>query len=217
VVVNHCVHAYSLTDFVEELVKKPPHLARRLAIAEDGRRESPMQLTAHFNRVDILEMLLRFDRSLGYHVGTTPPLVIAAFRGHVEFARKLLEYCPDAPYRRTDQNGQGQTCLHEAVVHQRMKFVKFILEKDSKLWNLVNMQDDSGHTALHLAVQKCDSKMVRVLLGHPHVDVTVHDQWRAAAIWKLYVKAEEEIREVKTVNWVSMPSTNLTIPLFKYI
>jgi hypothetical protein len=35
--------------------------------------------------------------------------------------------------------------------------------------------------------------------------------------WKLYVKAEEEIREVKTVNWVSMPSTNLTIPLFKYI
>jgi len=50
-VVNNRPCIYLLTDFVEELVGRRSNIAKDLAIQEDKKKGSPMQLTAHFNRV----------------------------------------------------------------------------------------------------------------------------------------------------------------------
>ena len=148
--------------------------------------------------------MLEFDRSLGYQISTDgiPLLHTAAERGHVTVARALLEHCPDAPYC----NNKGRTCLHIAVEEDQIRFVEFILEKNSKLGKLVNMLDGNGDSALHLAVEKCNPKMVSALLDHPDIDVTaVNNTYTSTAIWKLF----EFEDYAKTINWVHILSTNL--------
>ena len=203
-IINYCWRIYLLiTDFAEQLVEQHPGVARDLALQADGKGDTPLHLTAHFNRVQILEVMLGFDRSLGYtERGQVPLLFNAASRGHVEFARTLLKYCPDAPYA----NNMDKTCLHEAVYHNQMEFVEFVLEKNSTLRKLVNMQlkvevrNETRYagTALHLAVEKCNPKMVSALLRHPDIDITVIDEENCAAIWKLL--SSDNL--AKTINWV---------------
>ncbi|OEL14239.1 hypothetical protein BAE44_0024742 [Dichanthelium oligosanthes] len=199
----HAAVKYDNADFAEKLVTtKEPFLVRKLATTEDRKNNTAVQLTAHFNRVKILEIILKFDQSLGYQTSTKGDTLLftAAYRGHVDFARKLLEFCPDAPYL----THNGRTCLHEAVSQNRMKFVKFILQKNSKLCKLVNIQDDDGNTALHVAVEKCNPEMVSVLLGHPHIDINATNKNGEAAVWKLYQVDDE----VKTINWVRTHALN---------
>jgi len=206
-VVNNRPCIYLLTDFVEELVGRRSNIAKYLAIQEDKKKGSPMQLTAHFNRDEILKIMLEFDRSLGYQISTDgiPLLHTAAERGHVTVARALLEHCPDAPYC----NNKGRTCLHIAVEEDQIKFVEFILEKNSKLGKLVNMLDGNGDSALHLAVEKCNPKMVSALLGHPDIDISVINENACTAIWKL-----NEFEDLsKTINWVRMLSTNIILSI----
>jgi len=202
-VLNNCPCICLLTDFVEKLVDKRSKIMKALAREEDHKKDTPMQLAAHFNRDKILKIMLKCDQCLGYEISTNgiPLLFTAANRGHVSFARALLEHCPDAPCC----NKKGRTCLHEAVEKDRLNFVEFILEKNSKLQKLVNMLDNHGDSALHLAVKKCNPKMVSVLLDHPDIDITVINKDASAAIWKLF----ESGNYVKTINWVSMLSTNL--------
>lgn len=185
-------------------INVPIEEAKNLAKQEDGQGDTPMHLAAHFNSDEILKVMLKCDRSLGYTISKekgTPLLYTAAHRGHVSFARALLEHCTGAPYC----NNDGRTCLHEAVEKDRIKFVEFILEKNSKLGKLVNMLDGNGDSALHMAVRKCDPKMVRALLGHPDIDVSVINNGACTAIWTL-----NEFKDLsKTINWVRMLSTNL--------
>ncbi|KAJ1277010.1 hypothetical protein BS78_05G261400 [Paspalum vaginatum] len=213
----HAAVKYNDADFARKLVQQRADMARDLARQKDRKGDTPMHLTAHFNRVEILEVMLDFDQSLGYVISEpnshVPLLFSAASRGHVEFARALLKHCPDAPY----SNNIGKTCLHEAVYHNQMEFVQFILEKNSSLRKLVNMQfkvevkyerrnGDTveevrelqySDTALHLAVEKCNPKMVRALLHHPDIDITVIDKENCAAIWKL----PDSDNYAKTINW----------------
>ncbi|WVZ49506.1 hypothetical protein U9M48_000860, partial [Paspalum notatum var. saurae] len=100
-----------------------------------------------------------------------------------------------------------------------MEFVQFILEENSGLRKLVNMQlqvkaertvrdGDTvqvvpllqySDTALHLAVEKCNPDMVSALPHHPDIDITVIDKDNCAAIWRL---AESESKNyAKTINW----------------
>jgi len=122
-----------------------------------------------------------------------PLLVSAAFRGHVGVARELLKHCPDAPLAETD----GWTCLHQAVWEGQMEFVDFVLGLP-QFGRLINMRDKGGNTALHLAVQKCNPKMVAALLHHPDIDVTVLNNNAINAAWKLRGVTDHS----KTLNWV---------------
>jgi ankyrin repeat protein len=155
-----------------------------------------MDLAAISDRIDVLRVLLEHDRSLGYLVTSDgfPLLNLAAYRGHVGVARELLKHCPDAPYTST---GDGSTCLHTAVSYQQTDFVDFVVRLP-QLGRLVNMRDRYGDTALHLAVNKCNPKMVAALLLHPDIDVTVLNNSGGPAIWKLHGGTEHS----KTLNWV---------------
>jgi len=71
------------------------------------------------------------------------------------------------------------------------------------------MLDGNGDSALHLAVEKCNPKMVSALLGHPDIDISVINENACTAIWKL-----NEFEDLsKTINWVRMLSTNIILSI----
>jgi ankyrin repeat protein len=168
-----------------------------LAREEGEHTATPMHMVVLWGKTGMLTILLEHDRSLGYvsHKAGKPLLCIAASRGHVGVARELLKHCPDAPYcNRTN----GRTCLHYAVSCEQTEFVEFVLGSP-QLGKLVNMRDkECGRTALHLAVKKCNPKMVAALLRHPDIDTTVMDNDGSRASWLLYSSTDH----AKTLNWV---------------
>ena len=166
-----------------------------LAREEDKSSNTPMHLAVRWHKSDVLSVLLEHDRSLGYQVSTlgNPLLVSAAYRGHVDVARELLKHCPDAPC----YNTRGSTCLHIAVQSQQTEFVKFVLGLP-QLQKLVNMRDENGDTALHVAVRKCDPKMVAALLLRRDIDITVVNNNGCP------VNRTLPTDRAKTLNWVRM-------------
>ncbi|KAJ1685371.1 hypothetical protein LUZ63_016761 [Rhynchospora breviuscula] len=121
-----------------------------------------------------------------------PLLVSAAYRGNVIVAQEILNYCPDAPYCKPD----GWTILHEAVSSLSEEFVEFILNTP-QFHKLINMRDKYGETALHIAVRKCDPNIVRALLAHKAIDLTVLNNGGNTAEWPL----AETTERAKTLNW----------------
>jgi len=99
-------------------------------------------------------------------------------------------------YKRLD------TCLHIAVQSQQTEFVKFVLGLP-QLQKLVNMRDENGDTALHVAVRKCDPKMVAALLLHRDIDIAVVNNNGYP------VNRTLPTDRAKTLNWVRMFSLTL--------
>jgi ankyrin repeat protein len=162
--------------------------------------DTPIFLAVGWGKTDMLTVLLEHDRSLGYQISgpSIPLLDYAAFNGHVDVARELLKHCPDAPCCETT----GSTCLHRAVWSEQPEFVKFVLGSP-QLQKLVYMREgERGDTALHLAVHKCNPKMVALLLNQS-IDVTVFNKAGYSANWLLSTD------RAKTLNWVRMFSLML--------
>jgi ankyrin repeat protein len=132
-----------------------------LVSLENENKYTPMHLAAYENKVDVLTVLLEHDPFLGYLTNTIgyPLLCVAACMGHVVVAREILKHCPDAPY--CDAN--GSTCLHVAVLYGQAVFVEFVLGSQ-QLQHLINMADNNGETALHLA-QRNGLMWIAAVLG----------------------------------------------------
>ncbi|KAG2556564.1 hypothetical protein PVAP13_8NG199800 [Panicum virgatum] len=180
---------------VKKIVETRPWLAR-----EEDRcdHNTPVHQAVYGNKIDVLRVLLEHDRSLGYVLTSddgTPLLSCAAYQGQAGVARELLEHCPDAPYRRRN----GWTCLHEAVWREKTDFVEFVLGMP-QLHKLVNLRDSNGDTALHLAVQKCNPKMVKALLLHKQIDVTVINNAAVPATWNL----SGDDTNAESLNWIEV-------------
>ncbi|KAI1088940.1 ankyrin repeat-containing domain protein [Rostrohypoxylon terebratum] len=89
------------------------------------------------------------------------PLYIAIRRGRHE----ILEFLIDrgAELKVNDLNGHQGTTLHMALsVQDEPKVAKILIEKGEN----VNIQDDSGQTALHYAVKRRWPSVVRLLLDY---------------------------------------------------
>ncbi|TVU20060.1 hypothetical protein EJB05_36247, partial [Eragrostis curvula] len=76
------------------------------------------------------------------------------------------------------QNAEGKTFLHVAVEKKRLSIVKFIC----LLWrgkplikSIVNIQDDKGDTALHLAVRAGDMDLFRLLIGNKDIQMNLEN------------------------------------------
>ncbi|KAJ3701251.1 hypothetical protein LUZ61_004956 [Rhynchospora tenuis] len=154
-----------------------------------------MQLGVLWSKLDVIRVLLEHDHSLGYLVSSkekSPLLVSVALRGNVDVAKEILNYCPDAPYC----TPYGWTILHEAVHHGHGRFVEFIL-KTPQLHKLINMRDKTGETALHIAVRRCNPKIVRLLLAHKAIDFTALNKKGDPPEWQL----EDATDQAKTLNW----------------
>ncbi|KAF8730808.1 hypothetical protein HU200_016671 [Digitaria exilis] len=176
------------------LTKRIMETRPKLATVEDKNNNTPMQLAVHWDKIDVLRVMLEHDRFLGYIISGNgnPLLVCAAYRGHVGVAREILKHCPDALYCVED----GWTCLHQAVLTQKTEFVEFVLGSP-QLRSLINLRDSDGDTALHLAVKKCNPKIVSALLLHQDRDVTLLNNIGNPANWSLARVTEN----AKTLNW----------------
>lgn len=189
-----CLNLFS--GIAKKIMEKRPLLARE----ESKAHVTPLLQAVLWDKVDVLRVMLEHDWSLGYILSTAydnPLLTNAAYRGHVGVARELLDRCPHAPYRNTND----WTCLHEAVCRGHTEFVEFIL-REPQLRKLVNMRDGDGKTALHYAVQKCNPKIVAALLFHKDIDFTMLDNTGNEAAWELRNATDY----AKTLNWVRMLS-----------
>jgi hypothetical protein len=183
----------------------------QLATEESVRGTSPVKSAVLRDKANVLRVLLKCDRSLGYGVtktGGIPLLVYAAYRGHIDVARVLLYHCPDAPYSKPD----GWTCLHEAVEAGQTKFAEFILGTP-QLRKLINMRDGKGKTALHYAVQKCNPRIVAALLSHMDTDTTLLDKGGLPAVWELRNTTDR----AKTLNWVCIYVIHIDNVIVHYI
>ncbi|XP_078153110.1 protein ACCELERATED CELL DEATH 6-like [Carex rostrata] len=166
---------------------------RDLAKEENKSGQTPIEYAVHRNQPDVIEIMLNYVRSLGYHVnkkeGNNPLLIAAASRGHIDAARAILKHCPDAPYH----NEAGLTILHEAIIQDQEEFVGFIMG-NRQLDKLINMRDNNGNTALHYAVQKCNPRIVRSLLAHGEIDVRIYDSNGLPAFWRLITDSAKSLK-----------------------
>ncbi|KAJ4765353.1 ankyrin repeat family protein [Rhynchospora pubera] len=181
----HAAIRYANPGIAKTIAKARPFLARE----KNNYEGTPIQYAVLWDRLDEIKVLLAHDSSLGYHA---PLLVSAAHRGNVGVAQEILNYCPDAPVCALN----GWTMLHQAVYSRQEKFVDYIL-KTPHLHKLVNMRDQNGKTALHIAVGNCDPKMVRSLLAHKATNLTIADKDGLPLEGLL----ADDTERAKTLNW----------------
>ncbi|KAM3355363.1 hypothetical protein ACQJBY_025877 [Aegilops geniculata] len=184
----------------ERIMGTRPWMARE---ADNG-GNTPLGAAVYRDLVDVVRVLLEHDCSLGYAVQRAglPLLSYAAGGGHIDVAKELLNHCPDAPYRATQ--APYWTSLHTAVYEDHVEFTEFIL-RTPQLRKLVNMQDMNGKTALHLAVEKCNPKIVAALLSHEDIDTTVVDKKGEPPAWELLY-----VDHANTLNWNEVSMLMLT-------
>ncbi|XP_052167681.1 protein ACCELERATED CELL DEATH 6-like isoform X4 [Oryza glaberrima] len=156
-------------DIAKRIMEVHPWMARE-EIGDDKPAATPTWRAVNDGKIDVVTVLLKYDPSLGYLMNRegSSLLCTAGRNGHVAVARELLKHCPDTPYC----SETGWTCLHAAAYSDRIEFVRFVLGSE-QLRHLVNIQDKYGRTALHLAAEKLNSRIISALLLHQGIDVTL--------------------------------------------
>uniref|UniRef100_A0ACD5TYI0 Uncharacterized protein n=1 Tax=Avena sativa TaxID=4498 RepID=A0ACD5TYI0_AVESA len=95
------------------------------------------------------------------------PVHVAASAGSLVPIIILLYFCPIGCARL--RNAQGRTFLHVAVEKERLNIVRFVCNRSSEFKSIVNIQDNEGNTALHLAVLGGNWDIFRTLIWNRHV------------------------------------------------
>lgn len=108
-----------------------------------------------FEQVDADPALLTSHSSDGW-----TPLHLAAFFGHAEVAKGLLNRGAAIDSRST--NAMENTPLHAAAAGGNIKFVELLLDRGAD----ANARQHGGWTALHSAAQSGNLEMAETLLAH---------------------------------------------------
>lgn len=168
---------------VRELAHAQPEVLR----ARDGEGATPVLRAQYTGRIDIVEELRRArseldvweaaavgaaervrelvaaDPSLvdafapdGFH-----PLGLAAFFGHVDVVRLLLDAGADATVVARNERIRV-TGLHAAAAGNHTQIARLLLEAGAP----VDAEQPGGFTALHSAAQNGNAELVRLLLEH---------------------------------------------------
>ncbi|CAF3397878.1 unnamed protein product [Rotaria sp. Silwood1] len=115
--------------------------------------------------------------------------LIAAFFRHIELtninvvdslSNTALHYCKylddnviydtvlqSNPLSLNAQNRDGQTALHDAIVFDNYPFAQYLLQHGADL----SLANKDGNTPLHLAARDDNTKMCRLLMKYPHLDL----------------------------------------------
>ncbi|CAM0958514.1 unnamed protein product [Alopecurus aequalis] len=97
------------------------------------------------------------------------PIHVAASVGEIDIVRLIVEKFPSCAGLRT---AQGRTFLHVAVENIRLPIVSFVCRTPSLAW-ILNMQDNGGNTALHLAIQAESFRMFSALYANKEVHLNL--------------------------------------------
>jgi ankyrin repeat protein len=88
------------------------------------------------------------------------PLHLAAFFGHLELAKELLNRGVNVDVR--SSNAMRNTPLHAAVAGRKIELMRLLLEKGAD----ASAKQEGGWTALHAAAQNGDREMVELLIAY---------------------------------------------------
>ncbi len=113
------------------------------------------QTEAVLEEIDRAPTLLETHSSDGW-----TPLHLAAFFGHPELAKGLLNRGAEIDSRST--NAMQNTPLHAAAAGNKLALVKLLLENGAD----VNARQHGGWTALHSAAQSGNRELAEILLAH---------------------------------------------------
>ncbi|OBT56760.1 hypothetical protein VE04_03932 [Pseudogymnoascus sp. 24MN13] len=122
---------------------------------------SAVHLAAYFGKLSIIRLVLSTspeDADL-LNNNAQAPLHIAASEGHAEVVGELLRLGANA----TQQDNDGRTVLHVAVLKGRLNIVRLLL-RSVDAQGIISMADNAGKTPLHLAVMQGRNQIVQVLL-----------------------------------------------------
>ncbi|CAK9156959.1 unnamed protein product [Ilex paraguariensis] len=134
----------------------------------DERGWSPLHFAAFFGRAYRVSQLLTVDKSITYIADNdmNTALHIAATRGEIDTAQKIILDCPDCCEM---VNDSGQNILHIAFKYKKSNFAQYILRNYEAISaTLVTQKDVDGNTPLHLmAASTCFAPL---LVDHAMVD-----------------------------------------------
>jgi len=149
------------TEFVRELLKLKPDLAKRL----NKGGFSAIHIASANGFEETVRELLKFSRELAIlkssDGGTS--LHCAAEAGKVQVLKELFGFCPDSIGQVTVKS---ETALHLAVKYNQFEAFKamFDLSKHLNIQEILNAGDEDGNTILHLAIARQQSQIVKLLL-----------------------------------------------------
>ncbi|KAM3355410.1 hypothetical protein ACQJBY_025905 [Aegilops geniculata] len=136
---------------------------------------TPLHYAALFGETSMTELLLPAHPSGVYLPDRNGsfPIHLAASNGQPHNVLALLQ--ESGPYCAQLRDGKGRTFLHIAVKDESWAVVKYACQEHRKMFasSVMNMQDNDGNTALHLAVEVGDIRMVHALVSIPEVKLNL--------------------------------------------
>jgi ankyrin repeat protein len=123
----------------------------------DEKQVSPLHLAAHHDQPRIIQLLLMHKANVnaGDRFGQTPTFFCSS--------RNAIYPLLEAEADLLHLNKRGQSCLHMAAHMGATEAVGFYTERD-ELRQLLDMQDERGHTPLHHAARKAHQCAVSRLM-----------------------------------------------------
>uniref|UniRef100_A0ACD5YAY7 Uncharacterized protein n=1 Tax=Avena sativa TaxID=4498 RepID=A0ACD5YAY7_AVESA len=122
--------------------------------ADRSTGSTPLHLAASWGDREVISLLLAADPSAAYQSDSNGsfPIHVATFMDIVGVVSVLLDGRSDCAELR---DAKGRTFLHVAVQEESMSVVTYICKVQGQKFasSVMNMQDDDGNTALHLAVK----------------------------------------------------------------
>ena len=166
---------YNLLSLFMNLISKGFNVA-----SSDERGETALSNAVHYNRPDILRVLLRYN---WVDLNSTDrnsqiPLNCAAERGYEGIVRILLQ---QSRVNRNAIDNRGRTPLICAAEAGNIAIVSMLLEQECVDRNA---RDQTGRTALSRAAEEGNQHIVRFLLSQEDVDRDLEDDsGRTALAW----------------------------------
>ncbi|KAM3196719.1 hypothetical protein ACQJBY_072427 [Aegilops geniculata] len=156
----------------------------------DSSRSTPLHLAATWRGP--MGLLLKSGPAAAYMPGNNGsfPIHLAAFEGDEDSVSALLE--ESGPYCAELRDGKGRTFLHVAAEEEesiRVIALACRLQGKSFASAVMNMQDQDGNTALHLAVIAGNTGAVCDLVSIPEVKLYVSNIRRQTPLETAYMTA----------------------------
>ncbi|KAM0476159.1 hypothetical protein ACHAPX_006576 [Trichoderma viride] len=172
-------------DLVELLLAKDARTSIR-----NSKRKTPLDHAAENGYKEIVELLLNDKNFLNpesLREAVSETVLSAAAGGHVSLLKHLIQ-----DYNYDLQHEQAQMIFNRGAATGHKEIVKLLLGRyDVK----INGRDDSGNTALYLAVQACHEDVVAILLEREDIDINKSSR-RGSAFGAALNSGREDLAEM---------------------